>query len=305
MRPATIAKFAAVALVATAGFVVGHSGSRSPNTEEQGLTPSGSDPLGSEDLETSPADPRVTGRSSTTASKRPSPLAETLKFERYLATCDIAMLRTLLEETYSERGGDYNRSSAITRAWRLRDPDGFMAWIPNQPALIQSTARSNHYSGVRDGFVIGIATDDPEAAWQLAEKMNSDDQTKWSILRSVLKRDPATALRLAEAHPEAYSQSNLLFRAYHSGVDPMQALTVMGALHPGGGRAALADDGSNYYANQLDKPDEASIWFQKLPPDAQRYVVVKLERGSHNSSNLGLVNDALPKLREIWKLPEE
>lgn len=303
MNSGTLAKLVAVALAAVAGFFASQLAAR-PERGAERVRPT---------LPQAEADPAATAAASPGASTdksvsprspKHSPVSKALAFERFLATCELARLREMLEEEF-KAVTQHERSSAISNAWMKRDPDGYADWIATQPPMIPQGARGNSFIGIRSSFISELAKADPEAAWRMADRLNDEEHTKWSILLGSLKKDAALALRLAEAHPEVYLSNNWNLGSDHSGIDPMRALPILQALHPGGGRAALANDASNYYAANASDPaklDEAAAWFEQLPADAQRSVVRKLE--------LDFLIDriwiqALPKLREIWKLPAE
>ena len=303
MRSGILAKLAAVALAAVAGFFASQLAARPEGGAERvrpTLPEASADSAAMADASTSAS----AGKPASPRSPKRSPVSKALAFERFLAACDLARFPEMLAEEYQKLAQD-ERSWAISSAWMKRDPDGYADWIATRPAMIPHGASGNSFIGIRSSFVSELARTDPEAAWKMADRLNAEEHDKWSILVSSLKKDPALAKRLAEAHPEVYLSQSWNFASDHSGIDPMLTLPVLQALHPGGGRAALANDASNYYAANASDPDkliEAAAWFELLPEDAQRSVVRKLE--------LDFLIDqiwirALPRLREIWKLPDE
>lgn len=84
-----------------------------------------------------------------------------------------------------------------------------------------------------------------------------------------------------------------------AGFDPKQALPVIEALHPGGGRNSLANDGLNHYAAHPEKLAGAGEWFEQLPADAKRFVVRRIERKMSSGDN---ADETVQKLHAIWRL---
>ncbi|MGI9239716.1 MAG: hypothetical protein ACR2RV_02885 [Verrucomicrobiales bacterium] len=295
----TSAKIALVLAAAGCGFVIGSLARSDPDglrfgapSEGAHSEAAGEDPPGATTT-SKPASPEP--------SPRDSPLSQTLDFERQLATCDVSHFPSMIE---AELQGSTPTDLIwqISRAWIRRDWSGHVEWLLTQPAHLPVGNSNNAYVGIRGPALYFLTEEDPAAAWELAERFGSDERSKWRILTETLKRDPALALQLAEAHPGIMASSTNHVINASSDIDPMLMIPVMEALHPGGGRTTLANDGANYYASRPDRLASASEWFGQLTPDAQRYIVNKLERGNFYGDG---IEEVVPQLREIWTLPAE
>ena len=290
MSAGTIGKLTAIAVALCAGFLTGRSAApdkSEPNPREGRSRTSY--------LETS----QSPGESGKPAPKQ-SILSETLAFERYLARCNLARFPEMLADAH-RLTRPVERSSRISRAWIARDLEGFIAWIGTQPSRVPIGTSGVTHLRIREEVVWEIAKTDPEAAWQLADHLRVNEHDKWTILLNTIKKDPAAAVLLAKAHPEIYRSNALHLSSHHAQIHPTQSLPIIEALPPGGGRTTLAHFASNYYAANPDKLDEAADWFQKLPLDTQRFIVMKLERDKFSIPQFA---EALPALREVWKLPD-
>jgi hypothetical protein len=285
-----MSKLVAVTLAMLAGFLLGKSSKDGEPSSPHNLT-------GARVGTAAPSENATIGTRAAAAAARTSPkgspLSETLKFERYLATCDLGRFPVMLEEEFSSSDERWPR---IMQIWLERDRDGCVAWIASQPAMGRPDAQG-HQLVVRHNLTEQIARQDPDAAWLIADQINAAPYAKYSILVNALKRDPAKALELARSHPGVMIGGGAFMLNERAGFDPMRALPVIEALHPGGSRNSLANDGLNHYAAHPDKLTEAGEWFEQLPADAKRFVVRRLERKLSGDSN---TDETVQKLHEIW-----
>ncbi len=246
MNVANLSKLVAVTLAMLAGFLLGRSSNHREPAPSQGVM----------EARVAPADPSddamisAGGASvSLTTSPKGSPLSETLKFEHFLATCDLDLFPAMLEKALS---GSDDRWLRIVQIWIERDRDGCVAWFASRAAN-EPTDGNGHSFALRHNLVSQIARQALEAAWQIADQINADPHAKYSIIVGALKKDPAQALELARAHPGVMMGGGAFMPFERAGFDPKQALPVIEALHPGGGRNSLANDGLNHYAAHPEK----------------------------------------------------
>ena len=288
----SIVKAAGLAIAGGLGFAIGSWG-------EARIQPTGSSDAGGE-AGRSPVVESTATRTTRQSTKTPK-ITQRAQFLNHLASCDLGDFPAILmKELETEMPTE--RLSVIVETWIERDLEGHAAWLETQPENMpfgNSSNTSFHLHGI---LLHTLQKEDPAAALAMANRLKTNERARWEILTSTLEKDPAKALELARAHPDINARPKMHYGTNDQGVDPMLALPVLNALHPGGGRTALVHDGSNYYASRPEQIEAAAQWFRQLPPGAQRQVVHKLDRRQFfgNPSE-----ETRERLSEVWRLPED
>lgn len=196
-----------------------------------------------------------------------------MSWERKLLLTPMEQFPALFEDgVRNARSGE--GLQRLLQMWADRDPAGFTAWGKAQPQYRNLEFVSGSI-GIGDLVMKTTIRHDPDEAWILAGRMPGlPDMHRWSILTSLVERDPAAAVAFLGKHRDVFSASQQAYGFWFI-MDPMKILPLLDQFSAGPAKNDLVKESARYYLENPGQEAAAEAWFAKLPPDLREQAASK------------------------------
>ena len=160
----------------------------------------------------------------------------------------------------------------------------------------------NHHVSLESPLITRLARRDPEAAWDMAERLpGSAAMRQWGIVSILAAKDANSAAAFVRSHADELSSAQHAYGGWFQ-VDPLEMMPIVDALKDGSAKSYLVYELSRYYidAENLDA-SAAGKWFASLGEDLQKSIEGRINR--QDDALLLRQTRNLDALRVVWKVP--